>query len=102
MGQIAEEGEDEQSDRRNSITLRKGTAVTISVALLLQMAYVVFTGGRVVEKIDNVATDVGELKRNVYTVKDAERDIVPLRREIDRVEPRVRDLEQRVSRTSGR
>lgn len=98
---MLEHEEAQQPERRAGVTLRKGTAVTLSVALLLQLAYVVFTGGRVVEKVDTMATDVAEIKRNVYTAKDAERDLMPVRRDIDRIEPRVRDLEQRV-RTSGR
>jgi hypothetical protein len=99
---IAEEGEEEVSqDRRSGVTLRKGTAVTVSVALLLQLAYVVFTGGRVVEKVDTMAADVLEIKRNQYTAKDAERDNGPIRRDVDRIDRRVGDLEVRV-RAPGR
>lgn len=99
---IAEEGEEEVGqDRRAGITLRKGTAVTVSVALLLQLAYVVFTGGRVVEKVDTMAADVLEIKRNQYTAKDAERDNGPIRRDVDRIDRRVGDLEVRV-RAPGR
>ena len=88
------EDEDDGPERRSGLTLTRNTTIAISVTLLAQFIYVAFTMGRQSEKLDNVVTSVNEIKAAQYTQRDAERDIGPLRRDQDRLEGRIRALEQ--------
>jgi hypothetical protein len=85
-------------DRRSVVSLRSGTAVTISIAFLIQCAYMVFALGRQAEKLDRVGIDVTEIRRDQYTAKDAQRDLSDLRREDEKFAVRMRDLEQALDR----
>lgn len=91
--------EDNGEERR--ITLKASTTVSISLLFLAQCGYVIFMLGRQAERLETVALTVSKIEANQYTAKEAAHDLGELRREDEKINFRVRDLEVRVV-TDGR
>lgn len=85
-------GPEPMQDRRAGVTIRGGVMFTVSMAVIVQLAVIIFQVGKMANQVETMAVQMAELRTSQ---RDVQREVSELRAEYARLSIRIQALESR-------